>query len=298
MMFRICSSLQRSASTAVKEAKRFYSDGAKLVTVTTDDKTGVSTLSLNRPPVNGLNLDLLQSISTALTTLEKSKCRGMILTSDNPSVFSAGLDILEMYKPDPTRVKDFWTTLQDTWIKLYTTSFPTVAVINGHSPAGGCLLALSCEYRIIVGPKNTIGLNETKLGIIAPRWFQDSMRNVIGERQAELALTTGKMFTADEALKVNLVDEVVASKDEATGRAIAFLSQFAKITSTTKKNDKTGVSRGNRQLAPQQQGERFADFPQLHQPAQSPGGTWNVLRISEEEVGQVNNFNLKNIVLS
>ncbi|XP_022187752.2 enoyl-CoA delta isomerase 1, mitochondrial [Nilaparvata lugens] len=183
-------------------------------------------------------LDLLQSISTALTTLEKSKCRGMILTSDNPSVFSAGLDILEMYKPDPTRVKDFWTTLQDTWIKLYTTSFPTVAVINGHSPAGGCLLALSCEYRIIVGPKNTIGLNETKLGIIAPRWFQDSMRNVIGERQAELALTTGKMFTADEALKVNLVDEVVASKDEATGRAIAFLSQFAKIPPLPRKMTK------------------------------------------------------------
>ncbi|RZF38576.1 hypothetical protein LSTR_LSTR010909 [Laodelphax striatellus] len=143
MMFRICSSLHRSAVTAAKESKRFYSDAGKLVTVTTDDKSGISTVSLNRPPVNGLNYDLLQSISTALTTLEKSKCRGMILTSDNPSVFSAGLDILEMYKPDPARVKDFWTTLQDTWIKLYTTSFPTVALINGHSPAGGCLLALS-----------------------------------------------------------------------------------------------------------------------------------------------------------
>jgi hypothetical protein len=42
--------------------------------------------------------------------------------------------------------------------------------LQGHSPAGGCLLAVSCEYRVMVGPKYTIGLNETQLGIIAPKW--------------------------------------------------------------------------------------------------------------------------------
>jgi enoyl-CoA hydratase/carnithine racemase len=43
-------------------------------------------------------------------------------------------------------------------------------ILQGHSPAGGCLLALSCEYRVMVGPKYTIGLNETQLGIVAPKW--------------------------------------------------------------------------------------------------------------------------------
>jgi len=43
-------------------------------------------------------------------------------------------------------------------------------IMKGHSPAGGCLFAMSCDYRVMVGPKYTIGLNETKLGIVAPKW--------------------------------------------------------------------------------------------------------------------------------
>lgn len=60
---------------------------------------------------------------------------------------------------------------------------------------------MSCEYRVMCS-NYTIGLNETKLGIVAPTWFQATMRNVISTREAELALTLGKMFTTDEALKV------------------------------------------------------------------------------------------------
>lgn len=76
---------------------------------------------------------------------------------------------MEMYKPDVARAKQFWSTLQDVWLKLYGSSFPTAVAINGHSPAGGCLLSLCTEYRVMC--KNfTIGLNETRLGIVAPTW--------------------------------------------------------------------------------------------------------------------------------
>ncbi|KAL1129218.1 hypothetical protein AAG570_013747 [Ranatra chinensis] len=180
---------------------------------------------MQKPPVNSLNLDLLVALRDTLVKLEKEKCKGMILTSESPSVFSAGLDIMEMYRPDHNRARKFWTTLQDTWIKLYSSPYPTVAAINGHSPAGGCLLALSCEYRVMVGPKFTIGLNETQLGIVAPFWFQDCMRNAIGERQAELALTLGKMFSVDEALKVGLIDEIAKDKADAISKAEDFLDE-------------------------------------------------------------------------
>lgn len=53
-----------------------------------------------------------------------------ICIQDSPTVFSAGLDIMEMYKPNQDRVKAFWTAMQDTWLKLYLSKFPTVAVIN------------------------------------------------------------------------------------------------------------------------------------------------------------------------
>jgi len=219
---------------------RHFSSAASLVKVEVDSKTGVATVGMQKPPVNSLNLELLQSLCQTFDELEKNKCRGMILTSEMPTVFSAGLDILEMYKPQQERLRQFWTALQDTWLRLYGASFPTAAAINGHSPAGGCLLALSCEYRVLVGPKNTIGLNETKLGIIAPRWFMDSMRNVIGERQAELALTTGRMFSAEEALRAGLVDELAADKADAITKAQAFISQFAQIPPMARAMTKAG----------------------------------------------------------
>lgn len=209
--------------------KRSYATGAKLVSLNVDDKTGYATLQMQRPPVNSLNLELLTDISLALDECEKNKCRGLILTSKTDGVFSAGLDILEMYKPDIERVKRFWSMLQDTWIKLYGSAYPTVAFINGHAPAGGCLLSCSTEYRIMY--KNcTIGLNETKLGIVAPPWFIDSYRNVIGFRQSERALTMGYMFTTDEALKISLIDEIAENKDDGVSKAVAFLNKFSKVS--------------------------------------------------------------------
>lgn len=61
---------------------------------------------------------------------------------------------------------------------------------------------MSCEYRVMMSGKFTIGLNETALGIVAPMWFMLTMENTIPRREAEFALTTARMFTVDEALKV------------------------------------------------------------------------------------------------
>lgn len=128
---------------------RHLSSATKLTTVEVNDKTGIATLTMNRPPVNGLNLELLTSINQSIQEIEGNKSRGLILTSvrsinvchvlfnsiwsllqSNPTIFSAGLDILEMYKPDKERIRAFWTALQDTWLALYGSSVPTAAAIN------------------------------------------------------------------------------------------------------------------------------------------------------------------------
>lgn len=74
-------------------------------------------------------------------------------------------------------------------------------IIQGHSPAGGCLLSVCCEYRVMV-QNYTIGLNETRLGIAAPSFFQAAFANVMSRREAEKALTLGTMFSTEEAFKV------------------------------------------------------------------------------------------------
>lgn len=220
-----------SPQTISKHFVRFSSTttpSKELAYVEVDDKTGIATLTMNRPPVNSLSFELLTAISKGLDDVASNKSRGMILTSSSNSVFSAGLDIMEMYKPKESRLREFWSTLQDVWLKLYGSPFPTAAAINGHSPAGGCLLAMSCEYRVMC-PGFSIGLNETQLGIIAPTWFQATMNNVLPRRTTEMALTMGRMFTTDEALKIGLIDELATDKNDAIAKSSAFLGKFRKI---------------------------------------------------------------------
>jgi 3,2-trans-enoyl-CoA isomerase len=229
--------LGRLASTTATSSKPAEGTTGNLVVLDVNDKTGYATITLNRAPVNSLNLDLLKDLSKALDYALDNRSRGVILASSAKTVFSAGLDITEMYKPKPDRVREFWTALQDVWLKLYGSPFPTAAAISGHSPAGGCLLALSCEFRVMC-PNYTIGLNETQLGIVAPSWFQVSLSNVIPRRTAELALTTGKMFSTDEALKVGIIDDVALDKNDAIAKCEAFLNRFKKIPSSARSASK------------------------------------------------------------
>jgi 3,2-trans-enoyl-CoA isomerase len=77
-------------------------------------------LKLDKAPVNSLNLELLTALAIQLEKFEQSKdLNGIILTSNIPNIFSAGLDIMEMYQCKPERARQFWQTLQEVWIKLY-----------------------------------------------------------------------------------------------------------------------------------------------------------------------------------
>ncbi|ELU16502.1 hypothetical protein CAPTEDRAFT_218894 [Capitella teleta] len=197
--------------TAPTSCRYFSSAENSRVLVNLNDKTGVATMQLNRPPVNSLNLEVLTDMTIALDKLQTEKdCRGMILTSSSPGIFCAGLDIMEMYNPQEDRLREFWRTLQELWKMMYGSRLATIAAINGHSPAGGCLLSLTCDYRIMAQGKFTIGLNETLLGIVAPFWFQDTMVNTVGHRETERALQLGLLYSGENALKVGLIDELVS----------------------------------------------------------------------------------------
>uniref|UniRef100_A0A8C1Z5V5 Enoyl-CoA delta isomerase 1 n=1 Tax=Cyprinus carpio TaxID=7962 RepID=A0A8C1Z5V5_CYPCA len=133
------------------------------------------------PPVNSLSLHFLTEFAISLEKLKLYRsCRGVIITSTPPKVFSAGLDIY------PEHCAEFWKAVQDAWLKLYGSTKVTIATINGSRPAGGCLLALCCDYRIMTDNRHyNIGLNEKQLGIL------------------------GLLYSASESLNVSLVDELV-----------------------------------------------------------------------------------------
>uniref|UniRef100_A0ABM5EZI3 Enoyl-CoA delta isomerase 1, mitochondrial n=1 Tax=Pogona vitticeps TaxID=103695 RepID=A0ABM5EZI3_9SAUR len=189
--------------------RRLFSNSKILVEL--DESTGVAAMKLKSPPVNSLSLDFLTEFCISLEKLENNKaCRGVILTSAVPQIFSAGLDITEMCGKSEEHYAEFWRAVQEMWLTLYSSSMVTIAAVNGSSPAGGCLMAVSCDYRIMAeNPKYSIGLNETQLGIVAPFWFKDTMLNTVGHRCTERSLQLGLLYSPREALKIGLVDELV-----------------------------------------------------------------------------------------
>ncbi|KAF6124034.1 enoyl-CoA delta isomerase 1 [Phyllostomus discolor] len=187
-------------------------------------------MKLKNPPVNSLSLELLTELVISLEKLENDKTfRGIILTSDCPGVFSAGLDLTEMCGKNPAHYAEYWKAMQELWLRLYLSNLVLIAAINGASPAGGCLISLTCDYRVLAdNPKYVIGLNETLLGIIAPFWFKDTLMNTIGHRASELALQLGILFPPAEALQVGMVDKVVP-EDQVQSTALSVMAQWLSI---------------------------------------------------------------------
>ena len=156
--------------------------------------------------------------------------KALILESSNPAIFSAGLDLMELHKPGKERFSEFWKSFQQLFLDLYGSRLGCVASIQGAAPAAGCMLAMSCDYRVIAADsKAKIGLNETKLGIAAPRWLGRLFIDTVGHRQAELGLALGSLYSPQQALAIGLVDEIVDDKRKVPDRAMQMAIEFSKI---------------------------------------------------------------------
>mmetsp|Transcript_19005 Transcript_19005/g.52796 ORF Transcript_19005/g.52796 Transcript_19005/m.52796 type:complete len:277 (-) Transcript_19005:155-985(-) len=162
----------------------------------------------------------LQTLSETVKAAESDdSIHGLVLHSAVPNIFSAGLDLKEFHKPDENRLPLYWHAFQQLYIDLYGSRLASVASIRGHTIAGGCILAMLCDYRMFASPPQAtttatngsynIGLNESRLGIVCAPWLAQLYIDTIGRRDAELALARGTLFNANDALQVGLVDQLV-----------------------------------------------------------------------------------------
>lgn len=204
---------------------------------------GVFTVSFARPPVNSLNLEMLQELNQWLLWLGSTEeVKAVILSSAIPTVFSAGLDLQEFHRPQTERLGAFWTAFQETWFILNSFPKPLIAAITGNSPSAGCTLAMACDYRVMArAPRATngnapptnrlyrIGLNECKLGLVTPAWVMPAYAYILGSRLAERMLQLGETPTADDALKVGLVDAVVDDEERVMEAAHRAADRFIAI---------------------------------------------------------------------
>jgi enoyl-CoA hydratase/carnithine racemase len=188
-------------------------------------------IRLTRPPVNALNTDLCRALIAALNAAVADGVRGIVL-SGGEKVFSAGLDVphLLSHGDDRDALMDSWHAFFGVARTLAESRVPVVAALTGHAPAGGCVMALCCDYRIMARSADparpfALGLNETQVGLVAPEGIQQLLRRVVGIYRAERLLVAGELVPAERALEIGLVDELVAQQDVVL-RAIAWLRQL------------------------------------------------------------------------
>jgi enoyl-CoA hydratase/carnithine racemase len=170
----------------------------------------VAILKLNRSVTNPLNLKFLWEISEKLGELKNdTSMKSIVLTSANNKFFSIGFDIPELYELDRSEMKDFYTTYNRLSIELYTFPKSTVAAITGHAIAGGCILTLCCDYRIISEGKKFMGLNEIKLGLPVPYPADCILRDLVDTKAARDIMEEGEFYLPDKSLEMGIVDHVV-----------------------------------------------------------------------------------------
>ena len=172
-------------------------------------KEDYAIVELNRGKVNAINHAMVREIRETFADLQNDdSVRGVIITG-KPHYFSAGLDVVELYDYDYDQIKQFWIDFLGMMVDLIKFSKPLVAAISGHSPAGGAILALTCDYRLMAeGEKYLIGLNEVAVGINITESIYILYSFWLGKKTAYQALLTGKLFNVNEARQIGLIDQI------------------------------------------------------------------------------------------
>jgi enoyl-CoA hydratase/carnithine racemase len=214
---------------------------------------GLGIIELNRPQaMNALCAELTYEIGELLTELENSPELRVLILTGNRKVFAAGADIGDMMDKGTLDVFPSIIKINKVVNQLDELPVPTIAAINGPCMGGGCELALCCDFRI-AGENAQFALPEVSRGVIPGSGGTQRLPLIVGLAQAKEMILLNKMVMADEALKIGLVNKVVADDEvmnEARALAVRLMKKpavalrFAKesINFGVKNNFNTGMN--------------------------------------------------------
>jgi enoyl-CoA hydratase/carnithine racemase len=186
--------------------------------IQTIDHGAVRELRLDRPPANALSPELITGLLRAIESAPGEGVRALVL-SGSPRMFSGGLDVPLLIQLDRAAILAAWRDFYAMMRALATSPIPVAAAITGHSPAGGAVISLFCDVRLMAEGDFRIGLNEVQVGIPLPPVILRAMRRLVGSQQAERLCVAGSLIPAAEALRIGLVDELV-DHERVTERAV------------------------------------------------------------------------------
>jgi len=208
----------------------------------------VTTIRMNRPPVNALTTDLQEELVERLATLaDDATTRVVVLTSAIDRYFMVGLDLQSLGGEDGfdrenpamlERIAQMSRRSQAAFTQIEHFPKPLIAAINGHALGGGCELALVCDYRLMLDDgRSTIGLTETSLGLMPGAGGTQRLPRLVGQARATEMIFEAARLKAPEALRVGLVNaaippeefpEAVRTRAQALARSAPIALRLAK----------------------------------------------------------------------
>jgi len=178
-----------------------------------EKEDGIAIITLNRPPMNPLNRQILRELRTALKNIrDDPSVRVLIMTGAGEKAFAAGADVKEFKGATPAEMREFSREGQRFTSELEDIRIPVIAAINGYALGGGNELAMSADLRI-AAENARFGQPEINLGLI-PGWGGCvRLPRLIGATKAMELILTGDMIDAQEAARLGLVNMVVPQQE-------------------------------------------------------------------------------------
>lgn len=171
---------------------------------------GIALVHWDCGKANALNPRSLAALAGAFDEAAHGRARGVVLTGYG-RYFSAGLDLVTLYELGRAPMEAFVMEFDRLMLRVFAFPRPVVAAVNGHAVAGGCILALACDARLMAEGDAGMGLNEILLGLPFPASALEIARRIIPAESLEDVLYGGRLYRPADALARGLVDGLDAA---------------------------------------------------------------------------------------
>lgn len=187
----------------------------------------VQELRMNRPPVNALAKEFLSELRTGIERAPQEGAKAIVL-SGSLGRFSAGFDLPLLLGLKREEIAKTWHELYALLQATAVSPIPIAAAITGHALAGGVVITVFCDRRVMAAGDYKFGMNEVQVGIRIPPVVMQGVRRLVGPRIAEHLTVTGPVVSPQQALQFGLVDELV-EPGLVVGRAVEWCQQLVAL---------------------------------------------------------------------
>ena len=223
-------------------------------------KAAYAIIEINNGKVNAINTELSKDLTQAFNELDRDESVPGVILTGRPHCFSAGLDMVNLSQGGIEGAKEFWQHYLGALQAMIRFSKPFICAITGYAPAGGTILTLCADYRIMgQGTKHVMGMHEFKMSMQIPELLCDIYAYYLGEKLAWKYVQEARLFNSDQALALGLVDESV-EVDEVIERAETHIQKLVKVYAPVYKKSKRYLRKGLLQLVDREIDPMVADI--------------------------------------